>query len=498
VRWGQTVPNDRFIIRVKRPISSAEIGYLIHLYQPLLGVIPVSLYQTLYHNVSLSGFASVEGLHRTLMVTLAEPLDVIAKARHKLEAMGLIDTYRIQAESEPILEYTLRPPYGPDVFFSDDTLSIMLLNRVGKQHYRNLRRKFTTAIDRLPADADRENITKGFDEVFFHVSPSEITPEPGTETLEFLHEVSNDGALDTFDQAVEADRVYLKTEVDFELLEALLPKSLKREKLLTAEVCETLQQLAFLYQLNDLQLANFLQDPGIYRDDNQIDTVILRRVAKEWFRGMNGGKAPQIKSAEGAKESPETGQAARKRKPALTREEEHRRMLSTLSPLQLLSHYHNGARIAPSDQKIVEELLEDYQLSYGVVNVLLEYIMLTQERQMPKALIFKIAGHWKRSNIRTVEEAQKLAIQLYSEYKGNAKHDARADKPAASSNKTRQPRGQAKRKDELPPLIKAQLARQKEWEQNGGAFTVDESADEDYEKTKQEINELLKSMGETK
>ncbi|WCK55528.1 DnaD domain protein [Aneurinibacillus sp. Ricciae_BoGa-3] len=497
MRWGQTVPNDRFIIRVNRPISSAEIGYLIHLYQPLLGVIPVSLYQTLYHNVSLSGFASIEGLHRSLMVTLAEPLDIILKARYKLEAMGLIDTYRIQAAGEPILEYTLRPPYGPDVFFSDDTLSIMLLNRVGKQHYRNLRRKFTSAIEKLPEDADREKITKGFDEVFFHVHPREITPEPGVETMEFLQDVRHDGELDAFNEDTEADRIYLKTEVDFELLEALLPKSLKSEKLLTGEVCETLQQLAFLYQLNDLQLANFLQDPGIYRDDNQIDTAILRRVAREWFRGMNGGKAPQIKSTDADKESPKEGQAARKRKPALTREEEHRRMLSSLSPLQLLAHYHNGGRIAPSDQKIVEELLEDYQLPYGVVNVLLEYIMLTQERQMPKALIFKIAGHWKRSNIRTVEEAQKLARQLYSEYKGNAKPDARTDKPAASSNKTWQPRSQAKRKDELPPLIKAQLARQKDLDKNGGTFTVDETADEDYEQTKQRITELLKSMGET-
>ncbi|WP_027414767.1 replication initiation and membrane attachment family protein [Aneurinibacillus terranovensis] len=499
MRWIQTVPNDRYIIQVKRPISSAELGYLVHLYQPLLGVLPIALYQTLYHHVSLANFSSTAGLHRGLMVSMGTSLDVIIKARHKLEAMGLLDTYRLEVAGEYILEYLLSPPYSPDLFFNDDTLSIMLLNRVGKQHYRGLRRRFSTSVEKPPASATRERITKGFDEVFYHLSPSEITLEPGTETDSFFREVEKENMLDAFQEEARADRTYQSTTVDFALLEALLPKSLKKEDLFTPIVCETLQELAFLYQFTDLQLAYFLQDETIYLADHSIDVAVLRRNAKEWFRHMNGGQAPRIYAVDEIPEFKPEAEGASKVKPVRTREEEHNRMLASLSPLQLLSYYHNGARVAPSDQKIVEELLEEYKLPYGVVNVLLEYIMLTQEKQLPKALIYKIAAHWKRMDIRTVEEAQKLAKQLYSEHKGSAGQTGRGKAEGGKTPaRSRSSQHKTARKDDIPPLIRDQLARQKEMERHSSAASAQESADEEYEKTKESIHELLKAMGEIK
>ncbi|WP_047153151.1 DnaD domain protein [Aneurinibacillus tyrosinisolvens] len=499
MRWQQTVPNDPYIIRVKRPISSGEIGYLIHLYQPLIGVLPVALYQTLYHSLSLANFTSAEGLHRTLMVTMAAPLNVIMKARHQLEAIGLLETYRVEA-GEQVMEYTLNPPYSPDVFFADDTLSIMLLNRVGKQHYRSLRRKFAPVTEQRERQEKRERITKAFDEVFYHLSPSEITVEPGTETDVFLREVEQESPLEAFKEYAKADRAYSKTVIDFALLEALVPKSIKNETLFTKEVCYALQELAFLYHLNDQQLAYFLQEPSIYSSDNTIDVLILRRNVKDWYRHVSGGQAPRVNIHEEA-DTDLTGmkeKASRKKQPILSRGEDHNRHLSSLSPLQLLSHYHNGAKVAPADQKIVEDLLEDYQLPFEVVNVLLEYVMLTHERQLPKALIYKIAAHWKRLNINTVQQAQLQAKQLYAEHKGQGKVPRKKNQP--SSGKSTTSRAKETAKDKIPELILEQLERQKKMEEKKGNDLEEgqKPANPDYEKKRQRVQEMLKAMEDSK
>lgn len=481
--WLQVIPNDRYIVGIDRPVSGVEIGYLIHLYQPLIGPFPILLYQTLYHQLTLSNFTSVDGLHRGLMVNMAQPLDVILKARYQLEAIGLLDTYRIEKDGDYFFEYQLHPPYSPDVFFRDDTLSIMLLNRVGKQYYRNLRKKYSTRVSM--EREKKEKITRAFDEVFYHLSPSEMRIEPGSETALFLQEVEKEIPLDSFQEGGGKQRVYKQTPVDFELLEALLPRSIKNEQLFTDELKHVLQELAFLYKLNDQQLAYFLHEPTIYRADNTIDPVILKRNVKDWYRYINGGQAPQIDVKDSEKFRVETGVKAGEktgsRNRILTREEEKNRWLSSISPFELLSYYHNGAKISPADQSIVEELLENYQLDFGVVNVLLEYVMLTQDKQLPKSLIFKIASHWKRLNIRTVQEAMEIAKQLYSELKSKKEGKAtprkrRAEKPSPSSN------------DGVPRHIRDQLEKEKQ--------DIPEKEKIDSKKLDQDIDEMLKALGE--
>lgn len=85
-----------------------------------------------------------------------------------------------------------------------------------------------------------------------------------------------------------------------------------------------------------------------------------------------------------------------------------------------MKQYQGGGKIAEADLNLIEGLLIDYQLPSGVVNVLIEYIMLTNEYKLPKNLTEKIAGHWKRLKIKTVNEAQNVAKkehQLYKEWK---------------------------------------------------------------------------------
>lgn len=500
MRWQETVPNDPYFIRVRRPISNAEIGYVIHLYQPLVGALPIGLYQTLFHNLSLASFSPVQGLHYGLMVTMAAPLDVILKARHQLEAIGLLEVYQIDEGGERTFEYVLQPPHSPDVFFRDDTLSIMLLNRVGKEFYRKLRRRFSAAdAGRIPDTAERTRITKAFDEVFYHLSPSEIKVVKGTETYQFLQETEEESPLPSFNPNVNEARNYSESRLDFEFLEASLPKMVKRQELFTKEVKIELDNLAFTYGIDSEMMARLLQEPVVIPEDT-IDLTTLRRRIKDWY-GQENGRVPKIVAKEEIVFQSDT--EVKEQEHLLSEAENHARLLASLSPLQLMEYYQRGGKIAPADQKIVEELLEQYQLPPGVVNVLLEYVMLAYDRQLPKDVIYKIAGHWKRHNIQTVQEAKRQARQFYMERK-NGK-TLFFDKKAPDEKKTTArgiPGGRSKKKDEIPPLILQQLERQRKLQEQKAAPAEQGSgqpvSDSEHEKKRQRVKALLKAMGENK
>lgn len=496
MRWQETVPNDPYLIRVKRPISQAEIGYLLHLYQPLIGTMPIALYQTLFYNLSLANFSPVQGLHYGLMVTMAAPLDVIMKARHQLEAIGLLEAYQVDAEEERLLEYVLQPPHSPDVFFRDDTLSIMLLNRVGKEFYRKLRRRF--AGEEQPIQTgNRTKITKAFDEVFYHLSPSEMKVEKGTETYQFLQATEEEGPLPSFDPHEKTVRSYSDSRLDFEFLAASLPKMVKRQNVLTKAVQAELDNLAFTYGLDNEIMARLLQEPVVIPED-EVDLNALRRRVKDWYSRENG-RVPKIAARDEIVFQSDT--EAKEQEHLLTEAENHARLLASLSPLQLMEYYQRGGKIAPADQKIVEELLEQYQLPPGVVNVLLEYVMLAYDRQLPKDIIYKIAGHWKRHNIQTVQEAKRQARQFYLERKSGKTlfFDKKTEREQKKTASQRTSAVKNKRKDEIPPLILAQLERQrKQKEKKSGQGKADSPINHEYEEEKRRIQELLEAMGENK
>lgn len=493
MKWKETVPGDPYRIRVRRPISAAEIGYVVHLYQPLIGALPAALYQTLYHLAAPANFMSVQGTHYGLMVTMAAPLPVIIKARHQLEAIGLLEVYEAEENGQRLLEYELQPPYAPHAFFQDDTLGIMLLNRVGKEYYRKLRRRFSPPEGhRVSAGQPRTRVTKAFDEVFYHISPSELMVSAGTETAEFLRQTERENPLDAFQEQENLGRQYRNTELDFEFLAAALPKRMKKDSLFTPAVRTELAGLAFLYNIDSETMRQFLLEHTVIEYDD-INIEILRKLVKDWFR-REQGSAPRIVSRDEEALRPLEEVEKEAAQAMLSESESHALRLSSLSPFELMEQYQNGGRIAPADQKIVEELLENYQLPSGVVNVLLEYVMITNNRQLPKELIYKIAGHWKRSSISTVKEAQQQARQMYMERKQASA--TRTPRKGTGSATAPAKRNQV-RKDDVPEHIRKQLERQKK-EADQPTATEQSGDQKEYERKKQRLEEMLRVMEQQK
>ncbi len=473
--WKEIAPNDHYSVAMSSEMSSAELISLTQLYQPIIGTLAVSLFMTLYHERLLYVQETSWSNHRGLMSLMGQSLDQILRAREYLEAVGLLRTVKVEeGQGNRHYEYILQKPISASAFFRDDMLSIILLNRVGKIKYEHLRKQLLGPSYPGAAHGIRTEMTKSFDEVFHSISPSEITILPGSESQQFLQQMEEKYPANPTEMVEPRSSLQLKQgDPDFDFLEASLPKFVQKRKLHLAQK-EALRELAFFYRLDDMQLSYFLQDPFIYIDDNELDIERLRRLVKDSYTSQHQGQLPSIRTASVGQEG--TSSSA---KPPI--EEEHKEALNRLSPIVLLEQYQGGSKVSPADLKIVDELSSNYNLQPGVINVLLEYVMLTNNKQLPPALIYKIATHWKRLDIQTVDQAKEQAKQLYQNLKSrNTKPEPTTKTPAVKRNGW----NTNTKKDELPEWVEKQLK---------ATPKVQEELDEEQKKQAQE---LLRALGE--
>ena len=66
---------------------------------------------------------------------------------------------------------------------------------------------------------------------------------------------------------------------------------------------------------------------------------------------------------------------------------------------------------------MLEDLLDDFKLNPGVVNVLVDYVLKINNKKLTRSYIETIASQWKRLNVETVEEAMKAAEKEYKKEK---------------------------------------------------------------------------------
>ena len=141
-----------------------------------------------------------------------------------------------------------------------------------------------------------------------------------------------------------------------------------------------------------------------------MDKTILRKSCRDYYQFENGGNLPSLiynKQPDFLKK-PE-GDNSKLAKMIYTFE--------NITPYQLLKAKYKGAEPTDRDKRLVESLLIDQKLNPGVVNVLISYVLKTNNEQLKKSYVETIAGQWKRSNVETVEEAMKIAEKYHKRMK---------------------------------------------------------------------------------
>ncbi|SFQ06078.1 replication initiation and membrane attachment family protein [Salibacterium halotolerans] len=457
--WTELLPVDRYKVQTADQLGEREHKTLQLLYQPLIGTKAVSLYTMFWSRLEKDSFTSSESVHHELMAMLNLPLDDIFEARRGLEGIGLLRTFQRKEETSTIFVYELQPPMTPAQFFQNDVLSVFLFNRLGRNRYIELRRRFM--MESVDKEAYTE-VTAAFNEVYTSLHHSEMVSAATDTEAEYPHAYQG--------MVHQGSLPFREEDFDFELLKADLPVFMDGDKLLDEHAKAVVQRMAFVYRLQPLQISRIVQRS---LDDNEkLDEQEFRRQVQDWYRNENGNEPPAL----GRRTQPEEYRTMNDKEPA-DDNDQMAVFCEQTSPVTFLETIADGAKVPQADVKLVESLMSDYQLQPGVVNVLIDYVMRMNNMKLNQNFVQKIAGQWARKQINTVKDAMQLAKWEYQQQK----HRSQAKAAQASGT---QPRPYV-RKDKLPKW----LEQDKQNEQAKASGAEDE---EKLNKEKQQFEEMLR------
>ncbi|MEK3890429.1 replication initiation and membrane attachment family protein [Bacillus sp. FSL K6-3431] len=421
--WNEVQPVDSFSVTMNGTLHQHDKKIITFLYQPLIGPICTSFYTTLWHAVEENRLWSEEWSHYHLMNLLGLNLQDIYHARLKLEGIGLLKTY-IKSEREArSFVYELQSPLSAEQFFTDGMLNIYLYQKLGQSHFLKLKKTFT---DKQMDTQAYQEVTRSFQDVFTSLGEQSLQNIDG-------HEASELEQGQAFFKKEEASQIYIDGKgFDFDLLLAGLTEMMVPRKFFTEAVKDSIAKLSFIYGINAIQMQNIVL--ASVTADHHLDIDELRKAARDWYQMENEDKLPQLIDRH---------QPLNHRESNTQRDTPESRLvyyLETVSPRQLLIDLSDGATPAKSDLHAVEDIMFQQKLLPGVTNVLIHYVMLRTDMKLSKNYLEKIASHWSRKKITTVQSAMEIAKSEHRQYQ----------EWATGNKDTKQRKNKVTRKEKLP------------------------------------------------
>ncbi len=385
---NKLMPADTYVVVNKTIIDTEARKILTMLYQPVIGSLPIMLYFSLWSDLDKSEIISTELTHHHLITNMHISLEEIVEARKKLEAIGLLKTFYKEENINNYI-YQLYSPINANDFFNHPILNVVLYTNLGKKEYQHLKSYFK--IPRINTSS-YEDITASFSDVFKSV--------PLTS-----YEVINDNI-----RKKNIQKLNINTDFDFEFLIESTPTNIDKNKVFTKEIKELILELSFLYDLDVMKIKDII--PTSLNERGTINKDEFRKNCRNYYQFENKGLLPSVIY----NQQPEylktpTGDNSKRAKMIYTFE--------TISPYELLKSKNNGSEPTNRDLKLTEDLIINYSLKPGVVNVLIDYILKTNNNKLTRALAETIAGQWQRLNIETVDEAMKVAEKEHKKYNKN-------------------------------------------------------------------------------
>ncbi|MDG5471030.1 DnaD domain protein [Jeotgalibacillus sp. ET6] len=448
--WREVQPTDDYRVQLNGLLHETDRSIIQSLYQPLVGSSSISMYFMLWEEVQHHKLESDPVTHATLLGMLNVSIDQIFDARIHLEGMGLLKTYVKGGESKEFL-YQLQPPLQANEFFEDPMLSVFLYRQVGNTQFQRLKKRFCVPFEELTSYRE---VTRSFQDVYASEAFMNRMPEdsrlPG-ENESLLFAGQNPGIQTDF------------STFDYHLLLAGLSERMVPRKAINYKVKSMVSKLAALYGLNEMDMKNVVL--SAVNEENEIDLEVLRKSARDFYQLNRSQNLPGLASAVKKPDAP-----ANRSVRSDSEDGELMDYLEKASPVQVLKDASNGVEPSKSELALIEDLLYSKKLPQGVVNVLLQFVLLRTGMKLTKAFVEQIATHWARSNITTVESAMDLAKKEHKKYM-EWKEETNNGTKKRKSNKTI-------RKEQLPEWFKN---RQQEESPN---LSDEELQDPDFEEKK--------------
>lgn len=373
------LPADTYIVENSSILTEIDKKVIINLYEPIIGSNSVSLYLTLWSDLDKMELISSNYTHHHLMTILKSNLENIKIARESLEAVGLIKTFVKESDSINEYIYELYSPLSAYEFLNHPVLSVLLLNNIGEIEFNNIKRYYRK---RSIPKTDYKEITSTMNETFKIVESSTVI----------------DDNIRKFNKL----GINLDNNLDYDLIEASIPKGLLNAKALNKKTKELINQLAFVYNLDSIKMSNIIiasvDTVGL------IDKDKLRQNARSNYQYNNSGDLPTlIYRTQPAYLKTPSGDTSNKGKIIYAFE--------NTRPYDFLKIKNKNVEPTPRDLRILEHIAVDFNLPAGVINVLVDYTLKVNDGTLSKAYIETIASEFSRKGIKTVPDAMNTLIK---------------------------------------------------------------------------------------
>ncbi len=369
------LPADTYIVKNATILNNECRNILIKLYQPVIGSVAVNLYFTLWSNLDTLEIIGTEYTHHNLMSNMGLRLDAILEAREKLEAIGLLKTYLKKGSINNYI-YELYSPLSPYEFISNPILLTTLKNNISQNEYEKIIKFFTIPHIDL---SGYEEITSSFKDTFAVTDLAEVKEE----------NIRNVKSLD----------ILIDQKIDLNMIFSSIPDEFLSKKAISKEIKSLIYKLAFIYNLSEEEMAELIRSS--INEKHLVDKNLLRKNCQNYYTFEHKGSMPTLVY----KKQPEY---LRKQVSDTSKKSKLIYTFETLSPYDFLTGRNKGVKPNKSDLNILETLLVDYEFNPGVINVLIDYVLKINNNKLPKNFVLKIADQWKRSNVKTVEEAMQI------------------------------------------------------------------------------------------
>lgn len=382
---GKLLPADGYQVQFKQTINPLHVQSLMQLYQPIIGILPVTLYLTLA--TQTTGRQSFT--HHTLMQNMNVPLTEIYHARLKCEAIGLFNTFKFEDEDKTLYTYQLHLPCEPIDFFENDMLSQLLYHHLSEDHFNKLKQQLS--YEKTPHQSG-ENVTATFTEVF---------KEEGKQGTPIQHK----------DEEIKGPHLD-NDRVDWNSMTHLLTqRMLPVDHILTVSNMKLIEQMASLYRLTSVELEKAIL--WALTSENTLDRNEFKAACLDLTHVLPKMINRSIPDTINQTEKVVVSQSKDRPK---TKQEQFIEAMETISPKQLLEDLSNGNQASNQDLKVIADVMDKQGINPAVMNVLIHYVMLKSDMKLTKSYLEKIASHWARKNVKTARQAMTLAKAEHNKY----------------------------------------------------------------------------------
>ncbi len=413
--WKELSPKDSLTIQQTRFITELDRKVITFLYQPIIGAQAYSLYMTLLSEVKEDDYCSDELLHANLLGSLSMGIPEFYQARIRLEGIGLMTSYlKTNDQGEKEYLYEPSPPLSSEQFFEDDLLRLLLRDRVGERKALDLQKRFSfTKLDK----SNLEDITKSFLSVYdfsaTNYRQQETDDQRQLEATESLVGKSEG----------QAPRLN-ENQFDFKKLQALLQSDFFSPEALTKEVKHAILVLNNLYSIDEIEMHHYLLRAADL-ETGKVNTKELTDTVADTYgktRQNSSAKIPDKMSVVQQKSSEETTERQENLKTAgFTKKEISLITLSeSRSPFSFIANIkkQKNGQVTKNERVLLNHLLDEYDLSPAVLNILIYYVLVIQEHsQMSKGFCETIADNWMQSSVKTPEQAIEKTKQFVGQIK---------------------------------------------------------------------------------